>query len=181
MISDMHSYSGHFVTCFSMTNTQSKECLPFKHRHTPRLHVSPFIWFLHLSKEKPNDEPDQYLYPGPGGPLVFQGGYHPCKKIHIIIGSFFRTKRCTRVHRLGYQKHAKLTIRVWKSYTNTCLGCVTRTCWNHMSRMFFFNDPFRTCGKISEFDKIPGYWGVRTFQAGRGYPLSDHLWHHITV
>ena len=40
-----------------------------------------------------------------------------------------------------------------------------------MSRMFF-NDPFRTCGKISEFDKIPGYWGVRTFQAGHGYPLS---------
>ena len=42
-----------------------------------------------------------------------------------------------------------------------------------MSRMFF-NDPFRTCGKISKFDKIPGYWGVRTFQTGHGYPLSDH-------
>ena len=46
----------------------------------------------------------------PGGPLVFQGGYHPRKKIHVI-GSFFRTKRCTRVHRLGYQKHAKLKKR----------------------------------------------------------------------
>ena len=31
--------------------------------------------------------------------------------------------------------------------------------------------------KISEFDMILGYWEVRTFQAGRGYPLSDHLWH----
>ena len=43
----------------------------------------------------------------PGGPLVFQGGYHPRKENHIIR-SFFRTKRCTRVHHLGYQKHAKL-------------------------------------------------------------------------
>ena len=49
-----------------------------------------------------------------------------------------------------------------------------------MSRNFL-NDPFRTCGKISEFDKIPGYWGVRTFQVGRGYPLSDHLWHHYNI
>ena len=45
----------------------------------------------------------------------------------------------------------------------------------------FFKDPFRTCGKISEFDKIPGYWGVRTFQAGRGYSLSDHLWHLFNI
>ena len=112
----------------------------------------------------------------PGGALVFQGGYHPRKKL-TKLGSFFRTKLCTRVHRLGYQKHAKLQKRVWKSYTNTCLGCVTRTCWNHMSRMFFFCF-FLFCffffflmilSVLSEFDKIPGYWGVRTFQASRGY------------
>ena len=82
-------------------------------------------------------------------------------------------------------KHAKLKKkRVWKSYTNTCLGCVTRTCWNHMSSMCF-NDPFHNCGKISKFDqgsdKISGYWGVRTFQTGHDYPLSDHLWHHYNT
>ena len=46
-----------------------------------------------------------------GGPLVFQGGYHPRKKIHVIR-VVFQDQRCTRVHRLGYQKHAKLKKRV---------------------------------------------------------------------
>ena len=38
---------------------------------------------------------------------------------------------------------------------------VFRMCYKNLLKSYvthvFFNDPFRTCGKISEFDKIPGY------------------------
>ena len=43
----------------------------------------------------------------PGGPLVFEVGYHPRKKNHIL-GLFFGTRQCTHVHHLGVQKRAKL-------------------------------------------------------------------------
>ena len=44
------------------------------------------------------------------GPLKCQGGYQARPKIHVIR-VFFRTRHCTRVHRLGMQKHAKLEKR----------------------------------------------------------------------
>ena len=46
----------------------------------------------------------------PRGPLVFEVGYQPRKKIHVIrgLGLFFRTRQCTRIHRLGVQKREKL-------------------------------------------------------------------------
>ena len=47
----------------------------------------------------------------PGGALVFEVGYHPRKKIHVIK-LIFRTGQCTRVHRLGVQKRAKLEKRL---------------------------------------------------------------------
>ena len=40
---------------------------------------------------------------------------------------------------------------------------VFRVCYKNLLKSYvthvfvFFNDPFRTCGKIREFDKIPGY------------------------
>ena len=45
---------------------------------------------------------DHILMCTPGGALVFEVGYHPRKKIHVI----------RVVHRLGVQKHAKLEKRV---------------------------------------------------------------------
>ena len=39
------------------------------------------------------------------GALVFKVGYHPRLK---ELGLFFRTRRCTCIHRLGVQNHAKL-------------------------------------------------------------------------
>ena len=37
---------------------------------------------------------------------------------------------------------------------------VFRVCYKNLLNSYVthvFNDPFHTCGKISEFDKIPGY------------------------
>ena len=48
----------------------------------------------------------------PGGPLVFEVGYHPRKKKITSLGLIFRTRQCTHVHRLGVQKRAKLEKRV---------------------------------------------------------------------
>ena len=47
-----------------------------------------------------------HFNPG-GGALVSEVGYHPRKKIDVIR-VVFRTKQCTRVHRLGVQERAKL-------------------------------------------------------------------------
>ena len=58
---------------------------------------------------------DQF-YMNWGGALVFELGYHPRKK--ITLGLFFRTRQCTRVHRLGVQNHAKLEKRVCFCYTD---------------------------------------------------------------
>ena len=44
---------------------------------------------------------------GEAGALVFEVGYHPRKKSRNL-GLFFRTRQCTRVHRLGVQNRAKL-------------------------------------------------------------------------
>ena len=41
------------------------------------------------------------------GTLVYEVGYHPRKKIHVIRVFFFRTRQCTCIHRLGVQKRAK--------------------------------------------------------------------------
>ena len=46
------------------------------------------------------------LQAGGGGTLVFEVEYRPRKK--PFLGLFVRTRQCTRVHRLGVQKRAKL-------------------------------------------------------------------------
>ena len=42
------------------------------------------------------------------GALVFEVGYHPRRKIHVITVACFSGPGNVHVHRLGVQKHAKL-------------------------------------------------------------------------
>ena len=93
----------------------------------------------------------------PGGPLVFQGGYHPRKKIHVI-----------RVVFQDQTMYARTSFRVSKNMLKgmkILYKYVFRVCYKNLLKsyvthvflfcfVFFFNDPFRTCDK---FDKIPGY------------------------
>ena len=45
----------------------------------------------------------------------------------------------------------------YENLTQICVYAVLQEPAEIICHACFFNESFRTCGKISEFDKIPGY------------------------